>query len=649
MAIILAIAMMVSLFAGCSKADTTDTTASTEAGNREFPTQNGINGENNTLSIPNHDGSLYEVKLSDKHADASYNEASATKITLKGDSIDVNGSGAGVSGSVVTISATGTYIVSGKLNDGQIIVNNEAKEDIHIVLDGADITCSNSAAIFIQQAGNTKITLVGENHLADVGEYVLDAEEEPTAVLFSKDDLVINGTGSLDVKANYNDGITSKDDLKLINATLTIDAKDDAVVGKDTLAVKDVNLTIKSGGNGLKSSNDTDEDKGIIHVESGIFNIESTGDCFHGVTAVQVLGGEFNLSSKDDGFHSDRSLMLNGGNINITNCYEGLEGRDIFVNDGVIYINSTDDAINAASDIATQQNMSSTSNNGGGRNWFMMGDSGNTLTINGGYICIKAGGDGIDINGTAYINDGMVIVNGPQSGANGSLDYGQEFVVTGGTIITAGSSGMAQVPTATSTVYTVAGRVNGNNGDVIHIEDENGNNVLTFTPSVSFSFFSFTSGELKKDGKYYYSIGGSVSGDNKDGVYSAPQYTAEGELTEFTMTDVVVYVGEGGGGFTGFNPGGGFPGGNFPGGNGGRPEGGNFQKPENGQMPQLPDGMEIPGFDGEMPDFNGELPEGFEGKFPNGEMPQGGFDGKFPGGQMPEGGFQRPDKGAKPQ
>ena len=107
------------------------------------------------------------------------------------------------------------------------------------------------------------------------------------------------------------------------------------------------------------------------------------------------------------------------------------------------------------------------------------------------------------------------------------------------------------------------------------------------------------------------------------------------------MTDVVVYVGEGGGGFTGFNPGGGFPGGNggfpggnFPGGNGGRPEGGNFQKPENGQMPQLPDGMEIPDFDGEMPDFNGELPEGFEGK--------------FPGGQMPDG-FQRPDKGAKPQ
>lgn len=539
-AFVLVAAFCLSLFAGCSKPEQNQFA---EHNVTQKPEENVIMDKNNTQSIPNHDGSLYDISVDDHDADSTYNE-NGTKIELADGDIRISGAGASAQGNIVTISAGGTYIISGSLSDGQIIVEDKGKSDIHLVLNNIDITCSNSSALFIKQSGETKITITGENRLADVGEYILNDEEEPTAVLFSKDDLVINGEGNLTVEANYNDGITSKDDLKIISADITINAVDDAIVGKDSLAVKDVNFTINAGGHGLKSSNDSNGQKGIIHIESGSFDIDTTGDCFHAATAIQVIDGSFNLISEDDAFHSDASVMIEGGNINVKSCYEGIEGRDVFINGGVIYITSDDDAINAASDVSAQTGGAEKVGFGG--KGFMMGETGNTLTINGGYICIRASGDGIDINGASYIKGGTIIVNGPVSGADGSLDYSQEFVVTGGTLITAGSAQMAQVPSDNSTVYTVAGRYDGESGTVIHIEDESGADIVTFAPCVDFSFFTVTSPEFAKEGKYYYNIGGSAEGDSLDGLYTSPNYTPDDEMTEFVITDTVTYIGEGG-------------------------------------------------------------------------------------------------------
>lgn len=542
---ILSLCLLLSLFSGCSRQ--TEVTTQALAGDK--PTENVINGQNNTNSILAHDGSLYDVSFSDFELDASYSESGATKIRLNGTGADITGGGAAADGSVVTVSAAGTYIISGSLSDGRIIVDNEAKTDIHLVLNSVNITCSNNAAVFIKQAGNTKITLVGDNTLSDEGEYVLNEEEEPTAVLFSKDDLAINGEGSLTVLANYKDGITSKDDLKITGGTYSITAADDGLVGKDILAVKDGSFTVNAGGHGFKSSNDTDEDKGIIHIEGGDFTVSADGDGFHSVTAIQTLGGSFVINSKDDGFHSDASVMVNGGNINIESCYEGIEGKDVFINDGTIYVTSTDDALNAA---GGSSDAAAAGPRGGA-----MGGTGNTLTVNGGYVCIKTGGDGIDINGSGYINGGTVIVCGPQDSGNASIDYDGQFEVSGGTLITAGSSRMAQVPSGSSAVYTVACNTETQPaGTLVHIEDADGNNIVTFAPCVDYSFVSVTSPLLKKDSTYKFALGGSAEGACLDGLYENPVYTAGGDMTEFTLTDIVTYIGgsgieQGGNGFEG--------------------------------------------------------------------------------------------------
>ena len=168
----------------------------------------------------------------------------------------------------MTITAAGTYVVSGSLDDGQIVVDTEDKETVRLVLNGADITCSTSAPIYVKSADKIILILADgtENQVTDGDSYVLeDAEsDEPNAAIFSKSDLTINGDGSLIVKANYNDGIASKDDLKIVSGDITVDAVNDAIKGRDCIGVKDGTIKVTAGGDGLQSTNDEDPEKGFI-------------------------------------------------------------------------------------------------------------------------------------------------------------------------------------------------------------------------------------------------------------------------------------------------------------------------------------------------------------------------------------------------
>ncbi len=270
-----------------------------------------------------------DLEYTDRDKDASYDEASATKIVLNGESAQVEGSGAQVDGANVTIDSAGTYVISGELANGQVCVNVPETDEVQLVLAGAQIHNETGAALFVEQADKCFVTLAEgtENKLSDGSDYSFaEGEDESGATLFSKDDLTINGTGALAVTANYSDAIASKDDLTITGGTYDISATEDGLRGKDSLKICDGAFTVEAGEDCLKSSRDDDPTKGFVCID----------------------GGTFELNAGDDAVHGETYLRVTSGTITVPTCNEGLEAMVVQVDDGNIQIASEDDALNAA-------------------------------------------------------------------------------------------------------------------------------------------------------------------------------------------------------------------------------------------------------------------------------------------------------------
>lgn len=575
-------------------------------------------GKTNTQSKSSSSLSSFFAEYdSSNNEDSSWDSSTATNIKLEGDSIALDGNGAAVNGSTVTILSGGTYSISGTLNDGQIVVNSTDKKVVKLVLNGADLTCSTSAPINIIDAEKAVIILAEgtQNHITDGDTYALaDSDsDEPDAAIFSKSDLVINNSGSLTVDANYKHGINSKDQLIITGGNITVNSVADGIRGKDCIAARDANITVNASGDGLKSNNDEDGDKGFVVIEGnklnitsgedaiqaetdllisggdisiisgggsetvvhsagpndmrsnfnnssdssdsvsskgikaggeldiygGTINIDSADDSLHSNDSLTVNGGNITVSSGDDGIHADSTLEINDGDINITESYEGIESAVITINNGTIHIASSDDGINVA---------------GGNNDSNMMGRPGQDtfdasgdqyLTISGGYIVVDARGDGIDVNGPINMTDGFVIVNGPTNDGNGALDYTGSFNISGGFIVAAGSPGMAQAPSESSTQYslmvTFPSQLSA--GTMFHVENEQGEEVLSFVPTIPYQNVVLCSPELEKGSTYNVYYGGSSTGTVQDGIYSNGTYTAGTKNTSFTISDMVTTLG----------------------------------------------------------------------------------------------------------
>jgi hypothetical protein len=334
--------------------------------------------------------------------------AATTKISLQDDSILVEGDGVMVNNRNATITAAGTYILSGTLTDGQIIVDTADETTVYLILNGVTLSHARSAPIYIAKAQETVITLAdGSNNSVSDGETYLFAtpdEDEPNAAIFSKGDLAISGTGSLTVNGRYNDGIASKDGLIITGGQITVNAIDDGIRGKDYLVINDGLITINAQGDGLKADNDEDATKGYIAISGGVLDITADGDAIQAQTDVMVSagivqltagggsrsqigddlsakglkaavdiiidggiftinaaddaihannniivnGGDYTLATGDDGLHADATLTINDGDIRITESYEGIESAVITINDGNIHIVASDDGLNVA-------------------------------------------------------------------------------------------------------------------------------------------------------------------------------------------------------------------------------------------------------------------------------------------------------------
>lgn len=461
----------------------------------------------------------------DKQSD--YASEDATEISLSDSKSTCDSPAVRISDNQITITRAGTYVLSGSLTNGQIVVDASG-EKVQIVLKDANINCDTSAALYVKSADKVFVTLAENtsNTLTNTKDFVAIDDNNIDAVIFSKSDLSLNGSGTLTIHAAYGHGIVSKDDLVITSGTYDITAARHALSGKDSVRIADGDFTLNAKKDGIHSENTDNDEKGFIYIADGTFSITCDSDGMDAEETLQVDGGTITIAAGDDGLHADGDLVLNDGTITITKSYEGLEGKTVTITGGSYAVTASDDGVNAAgdgtagdssdsasSDSSKEQKapsgtppkrpqnssdsteMSQPPQNGAPDGNGNPGPGGmedatdyNLIQISGGMLTVNAGGDGLDSNGDLTVTGGEIYIDGPVQGGNSALDCSGAATISGGTVIAVGSSGMAENFSSSSTqgsmlVTVSASMISGE----ITLQDSNGNSLLSYTPAKSYN------------------------------------------------------------------------------------------------------------------------------------------------------------------
>lgn len=467
-----------------------------------------------------------QVEYSEEDMDDNWNAATATSIILSNTESKVNGSGANVISGTNTIQITqaGSYIISGEIADGQIVVEADKEDLVRIILNQASITCSDGAAIAVVTCDKVIFTLA-EGTINNITGGEASSSETATVVqdaaIYSEKDLTINGAGKLNVNGKLGNGIATKDDLVITGGIINVTATNDALRGRDSIAINGGTFTLTAQGDALHSNNDVNTGKGWISIDGGTYNItaEDAGlkaesllqvnngnliitsayDSLHSNTNMNITGGTFQLTAGDDAMHSDALLNVSGGTINVITCYEGVESTEISISGGKLTIIAEDDGFNAAggNDGSAQATGAPQQDN------FAVNED-CIITFSGGTVIINSGGDGIDSNGSLAFSGGTVYVSGPTSDRDGPMDYNGTCQVTGGTLAIAGSAGMAQSPSETSSQNSITVFFDGSMtaGTSISVIDSQGNKVLSYAPDKAFTSIVLSSPDFIEGGNY---------------------------------------------------------------------------------------------------------------------------------------------------
>ena len=426
-----------------------------------------LTGCNTVISENTNNNEATELSFKESEMDASYSLNGSTYINLADED--------------VYIKNAGTYILEGTLN-GSVVVEVSKTQDVQLVLNNVVINSGDFAGIYIVEGDEITITLAdgSTNSISDNSSYTQIDSNDVDALIYSKADLIINGTGILNLNSDYHHGIVSKDDLTIISGEYNVDVAGQGLRGKDCVKIKDGVFNITSSKDAIKSANSEDEARGYIYIDGGTYVINTGADGIYAYNLLQIEdgdftintntsnsadsykalkaeselvinGGSFNIDTADDGIHCNNNIMITNGNFTINssddaihadgkieiddgtyliNAREGIEATYVLINDGDININGIDDGINAGQKV---------------------NDYTPTIEINGGNITdVMAQGDtdAIDSNGYIYVNGGTIDINA-QSAFD--FDLGSEY--NGGTIIVNGT----QVDQITSQMMTGGG------------------------------------------------------------------------------------------------------------------------------------------------------------------------------------------------
>lgn len=365
----------------------------------------------------------------------------ATQITLTGSGAAISGNGAYVNGSDVHIIYAGNYIVTGQLDNGSLIVDADRDDKIWIRMEQVRINCEDSAALLIEQAEKVFLTLADgtDNVFSSGTEYSQEAVSDGIdGTIYSRDDLTINGNGTLTVTSGYQHAIVCNDDLVITGGQISLEAPQDGIHANDSARIADAAVTITAGDDGITVSNE--ENTGYIYVESGNLTIPS---CYEGLeaSAVTIAGGTVDITSSDDGINasgngSEALISITGGDIRIVNP----NGRDA---DGL--------------------------------------DSNGSISITGGNLLISVNGTG----GNCALDCGT--------------ESGGECTVSGGTVIAAGGSSMAEGFDSSSQQCFIMHNTEAavSEGTEITLKDQSGNILLSQTLPYGFSSLVLSSPGLE--------------------------------------------------------------------------------------------------------------------------------------------------------
>lgn len=367
-----AVILTTTLLAGCA---TTVADLQSSADSSSADTQSGVTLTQST-STTSIEADVADTETNSNAGGVNWSALPTTEVTLSAEGL--------------AISEGGTYILTGSTG-GQVIVNSE--DSVRLILDNASIESGGGAAI---QVDNAELVVVeaAEGTTNTISDASTRTDEEIDGAIYSADDLLITGTGTLEVIANFADGVVGKDDLTIDSATVNVVSADDGIRGTDSLTVNGGTITVTAGGDGLKSTNAVDL----------------------GLGALTVTGGAITISSGDDALKAEQSIWITGGTIDITESVEGIEAPVVTIDGGQISVVASDDGINAsASDLIT---------------------SGLAININGGDLTIVMGQgdtDALDSNGDLNITGGNLNIT-----AQSPFDYDGSGTFTGGTVIVNG-------------------------------------------------------------------------------------------------------------------------------------------------------------------------------------------------------------------
>ncbi len=381
--------------------------------------------------------------------DGARDFSGAVRVELSGDGGIVNGGGAYFQDGKLYILSAGEYVLSGELNDGSVVVDADKEDKIWILLDGVSLHCEESAAFRVEQAEKVFLTLAEGtvSSLSSGAEYAqADVDDGIDGVIYSRDDLTINGTGTLRIDARYQHGIVCNDDLVIAGGSIEITAVQDGIHANDSARFTDADLVIDAGDDGITVSNDAGT--GYVYVASGSISIPA---CYEGIEGqtVTVAGGKIDIAPTDDGINAgggaEALIRIEGGDITVINA----EGRDA---DGL--------------------------------------DSNGDIQISGGTVFISMTGDG----GSCAIDYGS------ESGGSCRID--------GGTVVAAGSSAMAEGMDPQSGQGFLMCSRSAAAGTAVTLWDEAGNILLSEEIPCSFSSLILSTPQMRIGGTCTLSVGG---------------------------------------------------------------------------------------------------------------------------------------------
>ena len=303
-----------------------------------------------TTTLTKADYTKINVEYKTKDLEYAFDMSDITKIFFSDDEVTVSGKKEVRTNDIdgrktVTITQKGKYLISGTCSNGQIIVNADKDKDVRLLLNGLDLTCPDSACINERQCDKLLVTLVGgtENYLNGTQDFVYEDEEKknPDACIFAKDDLVINGNGTLNIKTKSAEGIHSTDSVKMISGTINIESGDRAIRGKKFVVIKNADINIKTESDAIRTTIDDDSELGYIVIEGGNIKIETDSEGIQATGHIQITGGEIDINAdgkKANAIKSDRIVFIENATVTVNSVKDIKAVSGVIADEGTVKI-----------------------------------------------------------------------------------------------------------------------------------------------------------------------------------------------------------------------------------------------------------------------------------------------------------------------